>query len=112
MELNAMTDRQLAALAAGAQAVLSARATLAEARGRAERIVVDREDDLEQVRVIYHKARARGDGAVPWVAPTGPHDAYYEGATVTHSGFVWRSLSPDNWSTPGAAGAEWEKESP
>ena len=30
-------------------------------------------------------------GALPWVQPTGAHDAYSFGATVTHTGRVWES---------------------
>ena len=30
-------------------------------------------------------------GPLPWVQPTGAHDAYSFGATVTHTGRVWES---------------------
>lgn len=41
-----------------------------------------------------------------WVQPTGAHDAYALGATVTHNGQVWTSLFPANVWEPGVFG--WE----
>lgn len=52
-------------------------------------------------------------GAVPaWVQPTGAHDAYPMGYTVTHSGVTWRSLTAANvWEPCGASvpAGLWEK---
>ena len=51
-------------------------------------------------------ATAHTDGQ-PWVQPTGAHDAYKLGATATHAGRTWRSLTPFNvWQPPTA----WREE--
>lgn len=42
--------------------------------------------------------------AVPWVQPTGSHDAYAKGAAVTHAGRTWVSLTPANVWAPGVSG--------
>ena len=49
---------------------------------------------------------AGGGDAAPWVQPTGQHDAYPEGAVVTHNGTLWRSTAPSNVWEPGVYG--WE----
>ncbi len=46
---------------------------------------------------------AHTDGAA-WVQPTGAHNAYPLGATVTHNGKTWLSLIPANVWTPGVSG--------
>lgn len=45
-------------------------------------------------------------GPQPWVQPTGGHDAYAAGATVTHNGQTWVSLVGSNVWEPGAVGTE------
>lgn len=40
----------------------------------------------------------------PWQQPTGAHDAYPLGATVTHNGKAWESLIPFNVWEPGVSG--------
>lgn len=51
-------------------------------------------------------ATARTDGQ-PWVKPSGAHNAYRLGITVTHAGRTWRSLTPFNvWEPPTA----WREE--
>ena len=42
--------------------------------------------------------------AVPWVQPTGAHNAYDKGAAVTHGGRTWVSLIPANVWAPGVSG--------
>ena len=46
---------------------------------------------------------AHEDGA-PWQAPTGVHDAYLSGVTVTHDGKTWTSLIDFNVHQPGVSG--------
>lgn len=47
------------------------------------------------------------DGPEPWVQPTGDHDAYNAGATVTHNGQTWVNIHGDgNVWEPGVFG--WE----
>ena len=45
------------------------------------------------------------DGPQPWVAPTGAHDTYPAGATVTHNGSTWENTHGDgnSWE-PGVYG--------
>lgn len=46
---------------------------------------------------------AHTDGAA-WVQPTGAHNAYPLGATVTHNGKTWANLTPANVWQPGVSG--------
>lgn len=46
---------------------------------------------------------AHTDGAA-WVQPTGAHNAFPKGATVTHAGKTWLSLIPANVWQPGVYG--------
>jgi hypothetical protein len=46
--------------------------------------------------------------AAPWLQPQGAHDAYAEGARVTHAGKVWVSLMDANVWEPGVTG--WREE--
>lgn len=39
-----------------------------------------------------------------WVQPTGAHDAYPLGITVTHAGKTWENITPANVWTPGVSG--------
>ena len=50
---------------------------------------------------------AQGATAVPWVQPTGAHDAYGLDAAVTHGGQAWRSTVAANVWEPGVSG--WRK---
>lgn len=47
---------------------------------------------------------ALGATAVPWVQPTGAHDAYSADAVVSHGGKAWRNLTPANVWAPGVTG--------
>lgn len=58
---------------------------------------------------ISATARQRQGGAgVPWVQPTGAHDAYALDAIVTDDGKTWRSIIPYNAWRPGITG--WVEE--
>ena len=48
-------------------------------------------------------ADAHTDGAA-WVQPTGAHDAYALGITVTHGGKTWENITPANVWEPGVSG--------
>lgn len=48
-------------------------------------------------------ATAPADGE-PWRQPTGAHDAYPTGRTVTHGGKTWENLTPANVWEPGVTG--------
>lgn len=60
----------------------------------------ERADDLSR---RYLDAVGRTDGT-EWVQPTGAHDAYPQGAVVTHDGKEWVSLTPANVWEPGVSG--------
>lgn len=51
----------------------------------------------------YLAALGRADGE-EYVSPTGAHDAYPKGWTVTHNGKTWISLIPANVGEPGTSG--------
>ena len=49
--------------------------------------------DRAALDALASVVNSRPDGQ-PWVRPTGAHDAYKLGATVTHLGKTWRALVP------------------
>ena len=57
----------------------------------------------EQMAERYFTATGREDGD-PWVAPTGAHNAYPLGRTVTHNGKTWENITPANVWEPGVSG--------
>ena len=92
MDLTALTDDELALHAQAVQVELD--------RRRLERDLPARIDSLIGE---YQAAQGLGQGE-EWVQPTGAHDAYRQGATVTHNGKVWDSLTPANVWEPGMSG--------
>lgn len=48
------------------------------------------------------------EGPAEWVQPTGAHDAYPKGATVTHKGATWVATAENNTWEPGVYG--WAKQ--
>lgn len=58
------------------------------------------QDDLNE-SVLAAQGIADGD---PWRQPTGGHDAYPTGITVTHDGATWENLTPANVWEPGVSG--------
>lgn len=56
---------------------------------------------LDALAAIASAAHADGE---PWQQPAGAHDAYPLGATVTHDGKTWESLTPFNVWAPGVSG--------
>ena len=79
----------------------------------AEELTAREQADAERARYETHQAildataslmaDAHTDGQ-PWVQPTGAHDSYPLGATVTHGGKTWENLTPANVWTPGVSG--------
>lgn len=54
---------------------------------------------------VYHAADVdESDFVVPWMQPTGAHDAYAQGAVVSHNGNLWHSLLNANVWEPGVSG--------
>ena len=82
---------------AAADAVAQARADAAAARTRAELA----DAILDATAALMADAHTDGE---PWVQPTGAHNAYPLGITVTHVGKTWESLTPANVWEPGVSG--------
>ena len=75
---------------------------IAEERDR-RYIMAKMPEQIEQMIASYQDTNGLGTGE-EWKAPTGAHDAYRQGATVTHNGKVWESLTPANVWEPGMSG--------
>ena len=86
IEENAMAD-----------AAVQAQADAEAARARAELA----DAILDATAALMADAHTDGD---PWVQPTGAHDSYPLGITVTHEGKAWESLTPANVWEPGVSG--------
>ena len=82
---------------AAADAAIAAQAATAqyEAQQAADRAALD------ALAATASAAHAEGE---PWVQPTGAHDAYPLGATVTHGGKTWQALIPFCVWEPGVSG--------
>lgn len=76
--------------------------TIESAARRAE---VERREEAVRALVDATEALATppADGTA-WVQPTGAHDAYAKGSTVTYNGKTWESLTPFNVWAPGVSG--------
>lgn len=98
MDLTEYTDEQLNEL----------EQALAEERDR-RYIMANMPGQIEQLIASYQDANGLGTGE-EWVQPAGAHDAYRQGATVTHNGKVWDSLTPANVWEPGVSG--WRERTP
>ena len=61
---------------------------------------LDREERLMGVLAEITSGADVVEG-LPWVQPTGSHDVYPSGVTVTHEGRLWRSEHPFNAWPPG-----------
>lgn len=59
------------------------------------------------VGALWREVVAEPEGPLPWVQPTGAHDAYQLGAQVTYGGFTWQSTINANVWAPGVYG--WVK---
>ena len=92
MNLTTLTDDEARELLARVYADIQRRDAIAQAPAQAEALAA-----------AYAAAIGRQDGD-PWQAPTGAHDAYRQGATVTHDGRQWESLTPANVWQPGVSG--------
>ena len=82
---------------AAADAVAQAQADAEAARVRYE----THEAILDATAALMADAHTDGQ---PWVQPTGAHDAYALGITVTHGGKTWENITPANVWEPGVSG--------
>ena len=92
MELTTITDEELDQLRVEVFTEQERRRLVADAPAQAA-VLAER----------YAIAIGRQDGD-PWVQPTGAHDAYPVGITVTHDGKTWENLTPANVWPPGVSG--------
>ncbi len=86
-------------------------ALIDEANRRLHQLTVV-EETKKQIEVLNAQlldaiGRHRGED---WMQPTGAHDAYPQGWTVTHNGRQWESLTPANVWEPGVSG--WREATP
>lgn len=82
---------------AAADAAVQAEADAAAAQARYE----THEGILDATAALMDAAHV--DGA-SWVQPTGAHDAYALGVTVTHNDKTWENIAPANVWEPGVSG--------
>ena len=75
-------------------------AAAAEQAARAAQQAIDRAI-LDATAALMAAAHTDGE---PWTQPTGAHDAYPLGATVTHAGKTWANIMPANVWQPGVSG--------
>ena len=97
MDLTTLPDEDLDALRVAVLTEIERRRTLTDAPTQAAALA-DR----------YAAAIGRQDGD-PWQQPTGAHDAYPLGATVTDGGKTWRSKHPANVWPPSPSSPWWEE---
>ena len=91
-DLTALTDDEARDLLGRVYAEVQRRDAIANAPAQAEAL-----------SATYAAAIGRNDGD-PWTQPSGAHDAYAKGITVTHGGKTWESLTPANVWIPGVSG--------
>ena len=91
-DLATLSDDDLSALRVAVLTEQERRYTLATAAEQAA-----------DLATRYSQAVGRQPGD-EWTAPTGAHDAYPHGATVTHDGRTWESLTAANVWEPGISG--------
>ena len=96
IDLTTLTDDEARDFLAAVYAEVQRRDTLASAPAQAEALAA-----------TYAAAIGRKDGD-PWTQPTGAHDAYAKGITVTHGGKTWESLTPANVWRPDPSSRYWE----
>lgn len=79
----------------------------------AEELTASEQADSQRARYETHEAILAATAALmadahtdgqPWVQPTGAHNAYPLGITVTHGGKVWENLTSANVWEPGVYG--------
>ncbi len=58
----------------------------------------------DKVPALWRRWRDPDAGPAAWVQPTGGHDAYRKGDTVTHGGKTWTSTIDSNVWAPGVHG--------
>lgn len=98
LNLMALTDVEILQLRGDVEADIARRTVLSTAAEQAEAL-----------SEAWAEASGRKSGD-PWAQPHGAHDAYRQGAEVTHNGKVWVSLVGANVWEPGISG--WRELAP
>ena len=110
MDLTALDDAALEQLAHDVDAERSRRRAVADAPALADAIEAQATGRLDEVAAAY-RAATSGVGTVeepvPWVAPTGAHDAWPAGSVVAHGGRVWLATRPHEVHEPGDPHSGW-----
>lgn len=96
MDIKTLPLGELRALYVDVAGELQRRDALAKAEAEMEKAAGD-------VAKAAGVTRPAGEGEA-WAQPTGAHDAYREGATVTHQGKTWVATSDWNVWEPGVSG--------
>ena len=96
-DLTALTDDEARDLLGRVYAEVQRRDAIANAPAQAEALAA-----------TYAAAIGRKDGD-PWTQPSGAHDAYAKGITVTHGGKTWRSKHYANVWPPSPSSPWWEE---
>ena len=96
-DLTSLTDDELQHLGEQVRAEVQARRTLATAEQASEALAL-------RYRRAVERAEDAPGGLPTWVQPTGAHDAYPLGRTVTHNGKTWENITPANVWEPGVSG--------
>ena len=77
--------------------------TLAECQSLIRSMDLTADEPFGRMNAIIAETKTSAT-AVPWVQPTGAHDAYAKSAAVTYGGKTWVSLVDANVWAPGASG--------
>jgi hypothetical protein len=96
IDYTQLTDSEVAQLKSEATLEQDRRLRIAEAPAKAEAVSIEYLQDAGQI-----------DGA-DWVQPTGAHDCYPLGYTVTFDGKLWESLITANTTVPGSDPRWWK----
>jgi hypothetical protein len=103
----------LRSLAAEVWAEILARETLANAVEEAAEVEKESEQKMKEIAARVYAARQRDlpdDETPAWVAPTGPHDAYWPDFPVAHTQKTWESLIDANTAEPGKDSKAWKEQ--
>lgn len=100
-DYTTLTDDELTQIFMAVEMERARRRILTEAADRLDSIITE--------TITVGLGRKPGEA---WVPPTGAHDAYPRGWTVTHDGTLYESLIPANTTVPGSDPRWWRDLTP